>query len=77
MPLEIGFIETVNIREVWPTENAAFTPWLQSHIGRTFSLQAVLGWRSRRTVYCEPAIFSWKNVGAVYLTMSAVRPAVD
>lgn len=32
MPLEVGFIETVPIREVWPTENAAFTPWLQSHI---------------------------------------------
>ena len=40
MPLEIGFIETVNIREVWPTENAAFTPWLQSHIGE---LDKVLG----------------------------------
>ena len=40
MPLEVGFIETVKIREVWPTENAAFTPWLQSHIGE---LDKVLG----------------------------------
>ena len=30
---EVGVIETVAIREVWPTENADFTPWLQSHIG--------------------------------------------
>lgn len=33
MPLEVGFLETVPIRDVWPTENAAFTPWLQSHVG--------------------------------------------
>ena len=30
----------MKIREVWPTENAAFTPWLQSHIGE---LDKVLG----------------------------------
>ena len=40
MPLEVGFIETVAIRKVWPTENAGFTPWLQSHIGE---LDKVLG----------------------------------
>ena len=40
MPLEVGFIETVAIRKVWPTENADFTPWLQSHIGE---LDKVLG----------------------------------
>ena len=33
MPLEVGTIETVAIREVWPTENVGFTPWLQRHIG--------------------------------------------
>ena len=40
MPLEVGFIETVAIRKVWRTENADFTPWLQSHIGE---LDKVLG----------------------------------
>ena len=40
MPLEVRFIETVAIREVWPTENTDFTPWLQSHIGE---LDKVLG----------------------------------
>jgi len=40
MPVEVGFIKTVKIREVWPTENADFTPWLQSHIGE---LDMVLG----------------------------------
>ena len=33
MPLEIGTIETVTIRDVWPKEDANFTPWLRSHIG--------------------------------------------
>ena len=33
MPLEVGVIETVPIRDVWPREDADFTPWLQSHIG--------------------------------------------
>ena len=40
MPLEIGLIETVKIRKVWPTEYADFTPWLQQHIGE---LDKVLG----------------------------------
>ena len=40
MPLEVGFIETVSIRDVWPTENADFTPWLQSHVDE---LDKVLG----------------------------------
>ena len=40
MPLEVGFIETVSIRDVWPTENADFTPWLQSHV---VELDKVLG----------------------------------
>ncbi len=40
MPPEVGFIETVSIRDVWPTEHADFTPWLQSHIGE---LDKVLG----------------------------------
>ncbi len=40
MPLEVRFIETVAIREVWPTEDSGFTPWLQSHIGE---LDKVLG----------------------------------
>ena len=33
MPSEVGVIETVPIRDVWPKEHADFTPWLQSHIG--------------------------------------------
>ena len=33
MPLNIGCIEPVAIRNVWPREDADFTPWLQSHIG--------------------------------------------
>ena len=40
MPSEVGVIETVPIRDVWPTEHADFTPWLQSHIGE---LDHVLG----------------------------------
>ena len=40
MPLDVGFIQTVAIREVWPTENADFTPWLQLNIGE---LDKVLG----------------------------------
>ncbi len=40
MPLEVGFIETVSIRDVWPTENADFTPWLRSHV---VELDKVLG----------------------------------
>ena len=40
MPPEVGFIETVPTRDVWPTEHAHFTPWLQSHIGE---LDKVLG----------------------------------
>ena len=40
MPLEVGFIETVAIHKVWPTESADFTPWLQQHIGE---LDKVLG----------------------------------
>ncbi|MDE2659138.1 MAG: hypothetical protein OXI45_02915 [Acidobacteriota bacterium] len=33
MTLEIGTIETVPIRKVWPKEDADFTPWLRSHLG--------------------------------------------
>lgn len=40
MPLEIGTIETVAIRDVWPKEDADFTPWLRSHIDE---LDKVLG----------------------------------
>ena len=40
MASEVGFIKTVAIRDVWPTEHAGFTPWLQSHIGE---LDKVLG----------------------------------
>ena len=40
MPSRVGCIKTVAIREVWPTENARFTPWLQSHI---CELDKVLG----------------------------------
>lgn len=40
MSANIGFIETVAIREVWPREDADFTPWLQAHIGE---LDKVLG----------------------------------
>ena len=40
MPMEVGFIETVSIRDVWPTENTDFTPWLQSHVDE---LDKVLG----------------------------------
>ena len=32
MPLEIGVIEPVPIRKVWPKEDADFTPWLRSYI---------------------------------------------
>ena len=40
MPLPVGSVSTVAIREVWPTEHADFTPWLQAHIGE---LDKVLG----------------------------------
>ncbi len=40
MPTEVGVIETVSIRDVWPKEHVDFTPWLQSHIGE---LDKVLG----------------------------------
>lgn len=40
MPFEVRSIETVAIRKVWPTEDADFTPWLQSHLGE---LDNVLG----------------------------------
>ena len=40
MSSTVGFIKTVAIREVWPTEHADFTPWLQTHIG---ALDNVLG----------------------------------
>ena len=40
MPPEIGTIETVAIRHVWPKEDADFTPWLRSHIGE---LDRILG----------------------------------
>lgn len=40
MPPNIGIVEPVAIRDVWPRENADFTPWLQSHIGE---LDKVLG----------------------------------
>jgi len=40
MPLEIGLIKPVDIRDVWPTEYADFTPWLQQHIDE---LDKVLG----------------------------------
>ena len=29
----VGSIETVAVRDVWPKEDADFTPWLQYHIG--------------------------------------------
>ena len=37
---EVGIIETVAVRDVWPKEDADFTPWLQSRIGQ---LDNVLG----------------------------------
>ena len=40
MSSTVGCIRAVTVREVWPTENADFTPWLQSHIGE---LDKVLG----------------------------------
>ncbi len=40
MPAIIGSVRDVAIREVWPTEHADFTPWLQTHIGE---LDRVLG----------------------------------
>ncbi|MCY4376763.1 MAG: hypothetical protein OXC31_23665, partial [Spirochaetaceae bacterium] len=40
MPSTVGFIKTVAIREVWPTEDGDFTPWLQAHISE---LDNVLG----------------------------------
>ena len=40
MSLEVGSINTLDIREVWPKEDADFTPWLQSHISE---LDQVLG----------------------------------
>lgn len=32
MPSEIGSIETVRIRKVWPKEDGDFTPWLESKL---------------------------------------------
>lgn len=40
MPSEVGAVETVPIRDVWPKEHVDFTPWLQSHIDE---LDKVLG----------------------------------
>ena len=40
MPPDIGTIETVSIRKVWPKEDADFTPWLRDHLG---SLDQTLG----------------------------------
>lgn len=40
VPLDTGSIKTLKIREVWPSESADFTPWLESHIGE---LDKVLG----------------------------------
>ena len=40
MPPNIGIVEPVAIRDVWPRENADFTPWLRSHIEE---LDKVLG----------------------------------
>jgi len=40
MSSTVGFIRTVAIRKVWPTEHAHFTPWLQAHIEE---LDSVLG----------------------------------
>ena len=40
MPLGIGTIETVAIRDVWPKEDGDFTPWLRSHIDE---LDKILG----------------------------------
>ena len=37
---EVGVLEPVAIRDVWPTEPGHFTPWLQAHIGE---LDNVLG----------------------------------
>ena len=41
MPSRVGCIKTVAIREVWPIENADFTPWLQSHIGELDNVLAL------------------------------------
>ena len=40
MQSKIGTIETVAIRNVWPKEDANFTPWLRVHIGE---LDKILG----------------------------------
>ena len=40
MQSKIGTIETVKIRDVWPKEDANFTPWLRSHISE---LDNILG----------------------------------
>ena len=40
MQSEVGTVETVAIRNVWPKENLDFTPWLQRHIGE---LDKILG----------------------------------
>ena len=37
---EVGVLDPVAIRDVWPTEPGHFTPWLQAHIGE---LDNVLG----------------------------------
>ena len=33
MPSEVGSIKTIKIRDVWPKEDADFTPWLRANIG--------------------------------------------
>lgn len=33
MPKEIGSIKTIRISDVWPKEDADFTPWLKANIG--------------------------------------------
>ncbi len=33
MPSQVGSIKTIKIRDVWPKEDADFTPWLKSNIG--------------------------------------------
>ena len=38
--MKIGAIETVALRDVWPTEDRGFTPWLCANIG---ALDSVLG----------------------------------
>lgn len=33
MPSQVGSIKTIKIRDVWPKEDADFTPWLKTNIG--------------------------------------------